>query len=261
MDLLAQMVVFQEESGGRTDVPKNWGPTIQKRFGIKKAPNWWSEELGAWANKQRVFGKAFKKPASGRSEGREDLCRPNYKAPRRAAGRYRLLYVVVFNSLLYAPSLTAIDVKPYRIVLGKGIRGILSLQFCFFVRGPRAPPALLLALSASSTGSRPPRWRRGHCPLRPARDRSLVIHIAIVFVRTTTRRHDQLALTDVVLVEAKVLEVRQALVVLAALDLHTQHGGLALEPGCGDGAQERAVRILRPKQARSASRARVRCVR
>ena len=32
------------------------------------APNWWSEELGAWANKQRVFGKAFKKPASGRSE-------------------------------------------------------------------------------------------------------------------------------------------------------------------------------------------------
>ena len=66
--LLAQLVVFKEESGGRTDVPQNWGPAIQKKFGLKKAPDWWSKELGGWACQQRTFGKAFKKPASERSK-------------------------------------------------------------------------------------------------------------------------------------------------------------------------------------------------
>ena len=60
--------VFKEESGGRTDVPHCWGPTIQKRFGVTEAPDWWSGELGAWAKNQPKYGKAFKKPASQRSE-------------------------------------------------------------------------------------------------------------------------------------------------------------------------------------------------
>ena len=38
-----------------------------KKFGIKEAPDWWSEELANWTNHQRNFGKAFKKPASERS--------------------------------------------------------------------------------------------------------------------------------------------------------------------------------------------------
>ena len=38
-----------------------------KKFGITEAPDWWSEALGVWTNNQRIFGKAFKKPASGRS--------------------------------------------------------------------------------------------------------------------------------------------------------------------------------------------------
>ena len=66
MDLLAQL--FKEESGGCTAVPTSWGPTIQAKFGIKQAPDWWSEELGKWTNNQRNFGKAFKKPASERSK-------------------------------------------------------------------------------------------------------------------------------------------------------------------------------------------------
>ena len=32
------------------------------------ARDWWSEELGAWASQQRIYGKAFKKPTSQRSE-------------------------------------------------------------------------------------------------------------------------------------------------------------------------------------------------
>ena len=41
---------------------------MNKKFGVTEAPDWWSKELGAWANNQRKFGKAFKKPASQRSE-------------------------------------------------------------------------------------------------------------------------------------------------------------------------------------------------
>ena len=43
--LLAQLVVFKEESGGCTAVPQSWGKKMYNRFGIKEAPDWWSEEL------------------------------------------------------------------------------------------------------------------------------------------------------------------------------------------------------------------------
>ena len=67
MAVLAQLVAFQEGSGGWTDVPRSWGPKIQKKFGIKKAPDWWSKALGGWTNDQRLYGKVFQKPASQRS--------------------------------------------------------------------------------------------------------------------------------------------------------------------------------------------------
>ena len=67
MELLAQLVTFQEESGGCTAVPKSWGPRVQEKFGIKQAPDWWSEALAKWVHQQRTFVKAFKKPASERS--------------------------------------------------------------------------------------------------------------------------------------------------------------------------------------------------
>ena len=60
--------MFQEESGGWTDVPLSWGPQIQEKFGIKKAPDWWSEELAKGASNQRINGRAFKKPTSERSK-------------------------------------------------------------------------------------------------------------------------------------------------------------------------------------------------
>ena len=41
---------------------------MNKKFGVTEAPDWWSGELGAWAKNQRIFGKAFKKPASQRSK-------------------------------------------------------------------------------------------------------------------------------------------------------------------------------------------------
>ena len=65
--LLAQLVVFKEKSGGCTIVPRSWGKKMNKKFGTKQAPDWWSEELAKWANQQRTFGRAFKKPASKRS--------------------------------------------------------------------------------------------------------------------------------------------------------------------------------------------------
>ena len=65
--LLAQLVVFKEESGGCTTVPQSWGKKMNKKFGVEEAPNWWSEELATWADNQRRFGKAFKKPTSQRS--------------------------------------------------------------------------------------------------------------------------------------------------------------------------------------------------
>ena len=65
--LLAQLVVFKGELDGCTDVPEAWGPRTQAKFGAKQAPDWWSEELAAWAKNQRQYGKAFKKPTSERS--------------------------------------------------------------------------------------------------------------------------------------------------------------------------------------------------
>ena len=50
--------------------------------------------------------------------GREDLRRPNYKAPRRAAGRHRLLYVVVFN--LMKKKLSNAFQKSYIVTLYRG---------------------------------------------------------------------------------------------------------------------------------------------
>ena len=39
----------------------------EEKFGIEEAPGWWSEALAKWASNQRIYGRAFKKPASGRS--------------------------------------------------------------------------------------------------------------------------------------------------------------------------------------------------
>ena len=61
-------MVFKGESRGCTAVPRSWGKRMNKKFGVTEAPDWWSVELGAWANQQRTYGKAFKKPASQRSE-------------------------------------------------------------------------------------------------------------------------------------------------------------------------------------------------
>jgi len=69
--LLAQLVVFKEESGGCTIVPQRWGKKMNNKFGTTEAPDWWSEELGKWASKQRIYGKAFKKPASERSKSEQ----------------------------------------------------------------------------------------------------------------------------------------------------------------------------------------------
>jgi len=61
-------VTFKEESGGCTAVPNCWGKKMNKKFGVAQAPDWWSEELAKWANNQRTYGNAFKKPASERSQ-------------------------------------------------------------------------------------------------------------------------------------------------------------------------------------------------
>ena len=45
---------------------------MNKKFGVTGAPDWWSGELGAWAKNQRIFGKAFKKPASQRSKAEKE---------------------------------------------------------------------------------------------------------------------------------------------------------------------------------------------
>jgi len=65
---IAQLVAFKEESRGCTTVPRNWGKQMNKKFGTKQAPDWWSEELGKWASNQRITGRAFKKPTSERSK-------------------------------------------------------------------------------------------------------------------------------------------------------------------------------------------------
>ena len=67
-ELLAQLVVFKEESGGCAAVPRSWGKNMNSKFGVTEAPDWLSKELGIWTNDQRTFGKAFKKPASQRSK-------------------------------------------------------------------------------------------------------------------------------------------------------------------------------------------------
>ena len=71
MDVLAQLVVFKEESGGCTAVPTSWGKKMNKKFGVAQAPDWWSEELAKWASNQRIYGRAFKKPASERSKSEQ----------------------------------------------------------------------------------------------------------------------------------------------------------------------------------------------
>ena len=80
-------------------MPTSWGPTIQAKFGIEEAPDWWSEALAKWTDNQRRFGKAFKKPASERSATEKTYRRQNYRAPRRAAGRHRLLGVGVLGHI------------------------------------------------------------------------------------------------------------------------------------------------------------------
>ena len=83
MELLAQLVTFKEESGGCTAVPISWGKKEYNRFGIKEAPDWWSEELANWAHNQRKYGKAFKKPASERSAAEKTYAKNTTK--RRVA--------------------------------------------------------------------------------------------------------------------------------------------------------------------------------
>ena len=61
MGLLAQLVTFQEESGGCTAVPESWGPMIQAKFGLKQAPDWWSEELAVWTNNNRRYPWSLEK--------------------------------------------------------------------------------------------------------------------------------------------------------------------------------------------------------
>ena len=48
-------------------MPQSWGKQMKNKFVVTEAPDWWSKELGMWACDQRIFGKAFKKPASQRS--------------------------------------------------------------------------------------------------------------------------------------------------------------------------------------------------
>ena len=67
-NLLAQPVVFKKHSIGCTAVPQILCKKINDKFGVEETPDWWSGELGAWAMNQRIFGKAFKKPASERSK-------------------------------------------------------------------------------------------------------------------------------------------------------------------------------------------------
>ena len=64
-------MVFKAESGGCTAVPKSWGQISNNKFGVTKAPDWWSEELGKWASQQRIYGRAFKKLASERSKSEQ----------------------------------------------------------------------------------------------------------------------------------------------------------------------------------------------
>ena len=54
--------------GGCTAVPQSWAKKMNNKFGVEEAPGWWSGELATWANNQRTFAKAFKKPASERSK-------------------------------------------------------------------------------------------------------------------------------------------------------------------------------------------------
>ena len=74
--LLAQLVVFKEESGGSTAVPQSWGKKMNKKFGVvEEAPDWWSKALATWTNHQRTYGKAFKKPASQRSSAEKEYAK------------------------------------------------------------------------------------------------------------------------------------------------------------------------------------------
>ena len=83
MDVLAQLVTFQEESGGCTAVPESWGKKMYNKFGLKQAPDWWSEALATWTNNNRSYGRAFKKPASERSKAEKRYAKKTTK--RRVA--------------------------------------------------------------------------------------------------------------------------------------------------------------------------------
>ena len=94
--LLAQLVTFKEELGGCTDGLESWGKKMNKKFGIKEAPNWWSEELAHMGGQPADLREGLQEARVAALQGREEIRQQNYKAPRRAAGRHRLLYVVVF---------------------------------------------------------------------------------------------------------------------------------------------------------------------
>ena len=83
--LLAQLVVFKEESRGCTAVPHKWGKKMNKKFGVEEAPDWWSEALGVWTKDQRKYGKAFKKPASQRSPSEQTYLDAGKTTERRVA--------------------------------------------------------------------------------------------------------------------------------------------------------------------------------
>ena len=72
-------MTFKEKSGGCTAVPTSWGPSIQAKFGITEAPDWWGEALATWAKNQRTYGKAFKKPASERSKSEKTYAKNTTK--------------------------------------------------------------------------------------------------------------------------------------------------------------------------------------
>ena len=110
-------------------------------------------------------------------QGREEIRQQNYKAPRRAAGRHRLLYVVVFNSLskLYTLALhftnsaastslkcfTVFTLSSTRVTVLFGL-----LVYCSnFSQYARIPASLYAAFTETRPGCRAAkrqnmRWRR-----------------------------------------------------------------------------------------------------
>ena len=76
--------MFKKQSGGSTAVPQSWGKKMNKKFGVvEEAPDWWSKALAYWAKNQRIYGRAFKKPASERSKAEKRYAKKTTK--RRVA--------------------------------------------------------------------------------------------------------------------------------------------------------------------------------